>query len=177
MKISPKFLKYTHNGYSETLNVYFHPYMAVRCLFLESFNQISTFIENNNNIKRKVCLDFGGGSGIFLPTLSKLFDKVILIDLEPSQAKIIKDKFQLDNCEIIKEDIFKCNFKDIDCIIAADVIEHFDDTAKIVNTLKGFMSNSSYLFTSLPTEYKIYDFMRFIFKEKNLLIIILEQMR
>ena len=32
------------------------------------------------------CLDFGGGSGVFLPTLSKRFAQVTLLDLEASQA-------------------------------------------------------------------------------------------
>lgn len=164
-KISPEFLKSIHNGHEYTPDVYFHSNIGVRWLFWERFKQIAKFIEQNPNLKKKTCLDFGGGSGIFLPTLSKLFDKVILVDLEPSQAKVIKQEFKLDNCEIIEKDIFKCDFKDIDCVIAADVIEHFDNTEKIINALNKFMSNESYLITSLPTEYKIYEFMRFVFKE------------
>ena len=164
-KISPEFLKSIHNGHEHTPDVYFHSNIGVRWLFWERFNQITKFIEQNKNLKKQTCLDFGGGSGIFLPTLSKLFDEVILVDLEPSQAKVIKKEFNLDNCKIIEEDIFKCDFKDIDCIIAADVIEHFDDTSKIIHTLSKFMSKDSYLITSLPTEYKIYEFMRFVFRE------------
>lgn len=165
-KLSPEFLKSIHNGHEHTPDVYFHGNSAVRWLFWERFNQITNLIESNN-IKRGVCLDFGGGSGIFLPTLSKLFDKVILVDLEPSQARIIKEKYNLDNCEILEQNIFDSSFEDIDCIIAADVIEHFNDTSEIITKLKTFMNSETYFFTSLPTENWIYNFMRFIFREEK----------
>lgn len=165
--IEPSYLKAIHNGNYHTPTVYFHNNSGVRWLFWERLNKISGFILQNPNIKRGICLDFGGGSGIFLPTLSKLFKKVILVDLDPSQAILIKEKYKLDNCEIITADIFKSEFTDIDCIIAADVIEHFMDTDAVVSQLKGFMGKDTYLLTSLPTENWFYEFLRTVFKQKK----------
>lgn len=165
--IEPEYLKSIHNGNYHTPTVYFHNNVGVRSLFWDRLDKIAGFIINNPNIRRETCLDFGGGSGIFLPTLCKLFKKVILVDLDPSQAILIKEKYKLDNCEILQADVFKCDFKDIDCIIAADVIEHFQDTGAIVLQLKKFMSKETFLITSLPTENWFYEFLRFLFKQEK----------
>jgi 2-polyprenyl-3-methyl-5-hydroxy-6-metoxy-1,4-benzoquinol methylase len=108
-------------------------------------------------------MDFGGGSGIFLPMLCQLFKKVVLLDLHPEQAHVIKDKFSLDNCEIIQTNIFEHSPFHCDAIIAADVLEHFPDTSKIINTLKSFMHDDSALYTSLPTESALYQLLRTVF--------------
>lgn len=167
IKIDKDFLQSIHTGHYHTPTVYFHANIGVRWLFWERFNQISKLIIKNNRAKRKICLDFGGGAGVFLPTLSKMFDKVILVDLEPSQALIIKEKFKLDNCEILKENIFDIELKNIDVVIAADVIEHFNDTLAILKKLQSLMSKDSFLYTSLPTENGFYAFLRKVFKEEK----------
>jgi len=167
VKIDKDFLRSIHTGHYHTPDVYFHSNVGVRWLFWERFNKIAKMIDKNSSIKRRVCLDFGGGAGVFLPTLSKMFEKVILVDLEPSQAMIIKEEFKLDNCEILEENIFDVNMKNIDVIIAADVIEHFDDTLTILKKLQTLMNKDSFLYTSLPTENSFYAFLRKIFKEEK----------
>jgi len=166
-KVSVDFLKNIHTGYYHTPIMYFHNNVGVRWLFWERLNIISKFIQKNKNMKKRRCIDFGGGSGIFLPTLSKLFDEVILVDLEPSQAEIIVKEFNLSNCRIIKGDIFELEFDNIDCIIAADVIEHFDNTQIIINQLKKFMTQETFLITSLPTENWLYVLLRIIFRQEK----------
>ncbi len=166
-KINIKFLQNIHTGYYHTPIMYFHKNFGVRWLFWERLNIISKFIYNNKDMKKRKCIDFGGGSGIFLPTLSRLFDEVILIDLEPSQAEIIIQEFKLTNCKIIQADIFELKFNNIDCIIAADVIEHFDSTEKILNKLKTFMNDETFLITSLPTENWLYVLLRKIFQQEK----------
>ena len=166
-KVSMSFLQNIHTGYYHTPIMYFHNNYGVRWLFWERLNQISKFIHKNKEMKKGKCIDFGGGSGVFLPTLSKLFDEVILIDLEPSQSEIIIKEYKLNNCTIIKGNVFELSFNNIDCIIAADVIEHFDNTELILNKLKTFMNESTFLITSLPTENWLYVFLRKIFKQEK----------
>lgn len=166
-KINKDFLNNIHNGYYHTPIMYFHQNLGVRWLFWERLNIISKFIQKNEKMKKHRCIDFGGGSGIFLPTLAKLFDEVILIDLEPSQAEIIKSEYKLENCKIVKGNVFELTFTDVDCIIAADVIEHFEDTDLILNKLKTFMNKNTFLITSLPTENWLYVLLRKIFKQEK----------
>ena len=165
-KIDNEFLKNIHTGNYHTPTMYFHPNPAVRWLFWERLNQITNLL-TRSNISTKRCLDFGGGSGIFLPTLCSLFDEVILVDIDPSQARIIQEKFNLGNCTILEKNIYKCEFDHIDCIIAADVIEHFEDTTMILNKLKSLMNNQTILISSLPTENWLYDFLRFLFRQEK----------
>ena len=164
--IEPEYLKRIHNGYYHTPTVYFHSNSAVRKLFWKRFSSIAKIIQNSD-IQYDTCLDFGGGSGVFLPTLSKLFKKVILIDLEPTQAILIKKKFKLDNCEIMKKNIFDCTFEKIDCIIAADVLEHFKNTDEIIVRLKKIMRKNTTLITSLPTENWLYILLRILFRQEK----------
>ncbi len=166
-KIDIDFLKNIHTGYYHTPTMYFHHNMFVRWLFWERLNVISKFIQKNEKMKKKRCIDFGGGSGIFLPTLSKQFDEIILIDLEPSQAEVIIKEYGLTDFTIVKGNVFELSFENIDCIIAADVIEHFSDTEAILNKLKMFMNKDTYLISSLPTENWFYVLLRKLFKQEK----------
>ena len=166
-RIDIEYLKSIHNGNINTPTMYYNPIKIVREIFWNRLNILTKFIEENNNIKKNRCLDFGGGSGVFLPTLCEIFDEVILMDLDPSQAEIIKREYKLDNCKILKEDIYTYNIENIDCIIVADVIEHFQDTRQILNRLKSLMNRNTYLLSSLPTENWFYDFVRFVGKQEK----------
>lgn len=166
-KINMDFLRNISTGYYHTPTIYFSKNVGVRWLFWERLNIIAKLIKSDSELQKKTCIDFGGGSGVFLPTLSKIFDNVILIDLEPSQAEIIITEYKLDNCTIIKGNVFDLSFENIDCIIAADVIEHFDDTTLIVNQLKKFMHKDTCLIASLPTENWLYIFLRKIFNQEK----------
>jgi predicted RNA methylase len=166
-KIDYQFLKDSYLGNYRTPDIYFHGNSLVRWLFWERLNVISKFIDKNKDMKKRRCIDFGGGNGVFLPTLSELFDEVILVDLEPTQAELVIEKYNLKNCKIIKGNIFEMEFDNIDCIIAADVIEHFDNTQKILKKLKSFMNKDTYLISSLPTENWLYILLRKIFNQQK----------
>ena len=104
---------------------------------------------------------------IFIPTLSRLFKKTTLIDLDPSQAKIIKGKLVLPNCNILEKDIFTYQDDPFDCIVAADVLEHFQDLNPIISCIKKFFTKGTVLITSLPCENFYYQFARILFNEKK----------
>ena len=92
-------------------------------------------------MSKKSCLDLGGGSGIFIPTLSRIFEQTTLVDLDPSQVMTIQSKLALYNCTIWKADIFDCHCGPFDCIVAADVLEHFKDLDKIILRIKDFITS------------------------------------
>jgi len=94
-KIDLSFLELIHNDNINTPTMYYHKNKIVRQMFWERLNVLAKFIQTNNKFRKKKCLDFGGGSGVFLPTLSSIFKEVILIYLDSSQANIIKGKYNL----------------------------------------------------------------------------------
>ncbi len=164
-----EFLRQIHSGNIKTPTVYFHGNWLIRNFFWYRFEILSRLINRNCKGFRR-CLDFGGGSGVFLPTLSKVFDEVVLLDLDPSQARLIIEKFALKNCRVVEENIFNSNITSLgcfDCIVAADVLEHFSDTAEIATKLRSLMSPDTLLMTSLPSETWVYDLLRMIFNEKK----------
>lgn len=55
----------------------------------------------------------------------------------------------------------------VDVIVAADVVEHFADTRRVVEKLKKFMNTHMVLATSLPTENTLYELLRLLFRKKK----------
>jgi predicted TPR repeat methyltransferase len=163
VKIPADYLESIHNGNPDTPTLYFHTNPIIRHVFWSRLQQIHSFIQTMPHERNK-CLDFGGGSGVFLPMLCQLFDQVVLIDLHPEQARVIKEKYHLENCEIIESDIFDFSPITCDAIIAADVLEHFRDTTQIVAKLETFMAENAAIYTSLPSENALYQFLRLIFR-------------
>lgn len=116
--------------------------------------------------KRGKCLDFGGGSGVFLPTLAGLFTKVVCIDLEIEEAGKVVKNYDLRNVILVQKDIREAGFQEqeFDAIVAADVLEHFRDLRPAVSALHQWLKSDGYLFTSLPTENSFYHWLRKVFK-------------
>jgi len=110
-------------------------------------------------------LDLGGGSGVMLPTLSAQFRRVTLVDLEATQAVLVKKHYDLANVEIVQGDISALDFSQsrFDAAIAADVLEHFQDLRVPVDVLKRWLAPHGLLFTSLPTENWVYQILRKVF--------------
>ncbi|MDB6016543.1 MAG: ubiG [Pedosphaera sp.] len=111
------------------------------------------------------CLDFGGGSGVFLPTLSREFKQVTLVDLEARQAGLVKTRYGLKNVEIIQGDAaeIKFNNRRFDAVLAADVLEHFQNLSLPTRLFHEWLKPEGILFTSLPTENWVYVFLRKVF--------------
>ncbi len=162
--IKKEYLKSIYTDNHNIPDVYFHPNALVRWLYWERLNQMVKML-NTRTLRRSLCLDFGGGSGVFLPTLGQLFERVVMVDLDPSQAYLVKETFKLHNCEIVAKDVFEFEIDEVDVVIAADVIEHFRDTKKIINRIKSYLGPEGRLITSLPTENIFYRFMRILFNE------------
>lgn len=111
------------------------------------------------------CLDFGGGSGVFLPTLAQHYRTVTLLDLEARQARQVAKRYQLNNVNIVEGDAGTVQFtsRPFDAVVAADVLEHFQDLDLPVPRLHRWLKPGGMLFTSLPTENWVYLMLRKIF--------------
>src|SRR5260370_4587420 len=103
--------------------------------------------------RKRECLDFGCGSGIFLPTLTNMFPSVTGIDIETEEAKQIIDRYDL-RVRLVNADIYKEDLppKSFDVISAADVLEHFSELGPPVSKIREWLKDDGLLFTSLPTE-------------------------
>ncbi len=114
-------------------------------------------------------LDFGGGSGVFLPTLATGFDHVSLVDLRVEQAMELCDAMTLDNVELVSADIAEYDFPpgSFDAITAADVLEHFQSHDLPLSKIHRWLADDGLLFTSLPKENIFYRTLRVVFRKQK----------
>lgn len=109
-------------------------------------------------------LDFGGGSGVLLPTLARDFRRVTLVDLETEEARRVVEHFGLTNVRILQGDVREVDpGTRFDAIVAADVLEHFREPAVPARVLRSWLADRGSLFTSLPTENWVYVLLRRVF--------------
>ena len=111
------------------------------------------------------CLDFGGGSGAFLPTLCGYFDRVTCINLENAPAVAVQQNYRLQNLTIRQDDIRTAEMPEapFGAIVAADVLEHFREVGPAVDAIRKWLRDDGYLYTSLPTETGFYVALRKLF--------------
>jgi SAM-dependent methyltransferase len=110
-------------------------------------------------------LDFGGGGGVFLPTLAGTFARVVSIDLEIAEAEKVVARYELENVRLVRGDATRVELPEapFDAIVAADVLEHFPDLGPAAATLRRWLAPDGRLFTSLPTENGVYALLRRIY--------------
>jgi len=152
IEIPPKVLFGIATDSSRMPKLYYHPRWIARKFFWLRLRYIHALMRRHL-INRNSCLDFGCGSGVFLPTLSNLFRSVRGIDLEMVEARNIAEYYALKNVHLISADIFSAVLDErFDAIVAADVLEHFDSLDRPVAQIKLWLKGDGLLFTSLPTE-------------------------
>jgi len=136
---------------------------VLRRMFWQRLHSLNRLMRRVHGVDGS-CLDFGGGSGVFLPTLAQQFDQVTLLDLEASQARQVAKKYDLHNVTIREDDAATVDFAHpFDVAVAADVLEHFQDTELPISRLHRWLKPGGVLFTSLPTENWVYVFLRKVF--------------
>ncbi|HEY9810331.1 MAG TPA: class I SAM-dependent methyltransferase [Halomicronema sp.] len=164
LEIDRNFLRQIATDSDRVPTLYYSNYWPVREVFWMRLKMIHHHLKSLSVAKNN-CLDFGGGGGVFLPTLNQLFKQVFFLDLEDTEAKKVVEKYQLQNIKIIKQDIAIADIPNefFDAIIAADVLEHFQDLSVPVTALKRWLKPDGILLTSLPTENWVYVLLRKIF--------------
>ena len=151
-----------------SLDVYCGPNIIFREFFwlrLRLLTLLINWVKPNN----ERALDFGGGSGIMTPTLSQGFDRVDLIDLHADEADYLIKLLNIKNAFITKTNILDFDYgaDQFDMIMAADVLEHFQDLNGPLPKIKRWLKPDGFLFTSLPTENIFYCFLRIIFRKQK----------
>jgi len=150
------------------MEMYLNGNWAVRHFFWMRPRLITSMIERLLP-ERSDCLDFGGGSGVFHPTLSRLFRTVTCVDLDQAEAAEIGKRFGLLNVELIRGDVSSIDVgpRRFQAIVAADVLEHFKDLCVPALAIHRWLSDDGLLFTSLPTENWVYRLLRIVFKKEK----------
>lgn len=168
IKIPPKVLLSVATESDRMPKLYYHPVAVARSFFWRRLSFLYELMEKYT-AERLTCLDFGCGSGVFLPSLANLFATVTGIDMEVDEATEIVKLYHLSNVQIVKGDITahdlgKASF---DAISAADVLEHFQELDAPVSRIYDWLKPGGFLFTSLPTENFFTRFTRIIGKYKK----------
>lgn len=151
------------DGNEKIPSLYYHSNRWLRSFFWARLGFLRELILSHGG-DRGACLDFGGGSGVFLPTLSLCFGSVTCLDLFVSEAQRLTETFGLSNARVIRGDVLTSTpTSSFDCVVAADVLEHFQDTVPVARVLHGALKEGGVLFTSLPTENWVYRILRRVF--------------
>lgn len=114
------------------------------------------------------CLDFGGGTGALLPTLSGAFRDVVCADMDTTLAEKIKRHFALKNVEVENADLLHpYHGQKFDAVVAADVLEHFKDLSGPIESIKARLRAGGRLYTSLPSENALYVLLRVVLRKQK----------
>jgi len=122
------FLRSIIDKNSESKDIALDVYCSEKYLFRKFFWMrlwMLTLAIRRYSKTRGICLDFGGGSGIFTPSLASGFDVVHLIDLNTEQANQVKSGLGLENISIVTANVYEYDYGEgkFDAIVAADLIE------------------------------------------------------
>lgn len=156
------------DGSDIALDVYCSPQALLREFFWFRLKLLTNLI-NGCPVRRGHCLDFGGGSGIFLPSLGTGFSQVSLVDLNTRQAEMMIDRLSLPNIRVERQNVAAFDFPPgaFDAVIAADVLEHFQDLSLPLDKIRRWLNDDGMLFTSLPTENLCYRMLRIPFGKQK----------
>lgn len=152
-RIPDNYLKSINSECVRIPTLYFHKSKIAQDFFWHRLEVAYQMIEKNTS-SRDICLDFGCGNGVFLPTLASIFKKVVAIDIETKEAELVIKEYNLTNVELINGDL---NILDIsenkfDLVVALDVLEHFKNVEIPMNKIRASLKEGGHLVTSLPTE-------------------------
>jgi predicted TPR repeat methyltransferase len=138
-----------------TPRLYSHPIAFVRRWFWARLRVIHQSIVHTVPAPRRVAIDFGCGGGVFLPALANTCELVQGIDIAASEAERLIRHYGLTNVRLIDADIYNMDntrIEPADIIVAADVLEHFEDLGPPARRLRDWLKDDGYLFTSGPSE-------------------------
>ena len=142
----------------ERTDFYRHSNPLVRRVFWSRLHAITRQIEAS--CVRGTVLDFGGGSGVMLPTLERFFRSVTCVDLDIDPAVRISSSLGLHRVELRRANALARLSGTFDAVVAADVLEHFEDVESAVAAIRAHLRPGGWLFTSLPTEGTAYALIR-----------------
>ncbi len=99
-------------------------------------------------------LEFGYGSGLLLPTLAAISNRLYAIDItsNPDVVQSCLQKLNINNVELYQNDLLTINFPDnkFDLIVAFSVFEHIHDCRQILQEMFGILKPHGSLLVGMP---------------------------
>jgi 2-polyprenyl-3-methyl-5-hydroxy-6-metoxy-1,4-benzoquinol methylase len=139
---------------------YSHPNPLINWLFWQRLQVVMNHIEREAPYKQ--VLDFGCGSGVMLPFLCEISNRVIAMDIDllpferVSRQQAFPANLNVHNArEVTLKDLPPASF---DLIVATDVLEHVDDLPGTLADMQVLLRPGGQVIISGPTEnifYKI----------------------
>jgi SAM-dependent methyltransferase len=153
----------TRFGHEDTPRVYTDRNVLVRELF---WRRLGALLSMSRAARRGRALDFGGGNGVLLPTLSRLYGEVVCVDLRAEMAEEIARGEGLGNLRVHSGELSGLGLPDghFDSIFAADVLEHVVDLEALAGELRRVLAPGGELLVSCPSENHFYEVGRKVFR-------------
>lgn len=149
-------------GHDDTPRVYTDRNVLVRELF---WRRLEALLALSEAPSRDRALDFGGGNGVLTPTLSRLYDEAVCVDLRTEMVEELVRSDRLRNVLVRVGLLAKLGLPEahFDTIIAADVLEHVRDLGPLVAELQRLLKPGGELLVSAPSENRFYELGRRVF--------------
>jgi 2-polyprenyl-3-methyl-5-hydroxy-6-metoxy-1,4-benzoquinol methylase len=132
---------------------YLHKNPLIRWLMWKRYALIARLSEFRSDM---AVLEFGCGTGVFLPELSRRCAKVYAMDLFPEYAQHLSRQLSLKIAFV--PSLAEIPSGSLDLIVAADVLEHLTDKDRleVLSTFSAKLKDSGRFIVSGPTENRMY---------------------
>lgn len=148
-------------------NIYAHPNPLARWIFWQRLAVGLRTLQARAPREAEV-LDFGGGSGAFLPSLAASFRRVDVIDRDLADARRVAAHYRLANVELHEADVTATPAaRQYDVVMAMDVLEHFADPQVPRRFIDACLKPGGLLLVSLPTENWLYRLGRLVVRKQK----------
>ncbi len=136
---------------------YLHANPLVRWLMWQRYEIIAGWIDLGENSR---VLEFGCGTGLFLPSLCSSGGRIYALDLFPEIAISLSEQNKL-KVDFIS-DLEQIEDGSLDVIVAADVLEHLEEVTSTAIIFEKKLKPDGRLFVSGPTENLAYKMLRIV---------------
>lgn len=138
--------------------VFYHYYPYSRTVYRK---RLKNTLELLQPLRFENLIEIGYGSGIFLPTISKLAKKVTALDIhkELDPVRRLLDWYQISNVDLISGDIMKMPFEDsaFDGCVIVSTLEDIHNSERAVSEIKRIIKPGGNIIISFPVKNIITD--------------------
>jgi SAM-dependent methyltransferase len=113
-------------------------------------------IENTPCPGNQAALEVGPGSGVYLPTLARLFEKVVAVDIEEAYLSHLSSVTAMfPNLSVRVDDITESELPDqaFDLVLCTEVVEHIPDSQPAIREMRRILKPGGVLVLSTPQRY------------------------